>query len=139
MSKEQKIELLWSELMSIENIYDRRAFIYQETKKKKPKYKILADEEPYRLFEFLGGDESKVDNLKKWVWEYTNDDYTEENDMEYDSVEANNWDVEEKSIEHAIENWSNYSLTGTVVILGPNNIELEFEFDFTEGCIEGII
>ena len=135
MSKE--IEILWLELTSISNIDDRRVAIYNDTKSKTPRYKVLAEENPHLLFELLGGDDSELDTMN-WAFEYSYKDYIEEYDIEYDSTEADGWDLEEKSIEHAHDT-GHWYVTGTCVIVGPNNIELEFEFEYCEGYLEGII
>ncbi len=137
MSQKQKIEILWSELTLIENINDRRVLIHSDVKNKRPKYEILAKDDPYRFFELLGGDKSEI-NSNNWAFEYTYEDYIEENDIEYDPEQADGWDLEGKSIEHANDT-GHWYVTGTCVIEGPNNIELEFEFDYCDGLLDRII
>ena len=53
-------------------------------------------------------------------------------------LEKENWDLEEKSIERAHDT-GHWYVTGTSTIEGPNGIELEFEFEFCEGYLDGII
>jgi len=136
MSQEQTIEKLWSELTSIENIDDRIIAIHNDTISKSPNYQVIAEENPQRLFELLGGDDAEI-NTNNWAFEYTYEDYIQEYDIEYDSAEASEWDLEEKSIEHAHDTGYWY-VTGTCVIEGPNNIELKFEFEYCEGYLGGI-
>ncbi|MDA8980018.1 hypothetical protein N9G63_03140 [Chitinophagales bacterium] len=137
MTQENKIELLWSELTSIDNIDDRKMTIYKDVQSNSRKYQILAEEDPNRLFEILGGDHSEI-TTSNWAFEYSYEDYIQENDIEYDVNEANEWDLEEKSIEHAHDT-GHWYVTGTCIIEGPDNIELEFEFEYCEGYLDGII
>lgn len=60
MTQEDKIELLWSELTSIKNIEDKIVAIHKDIQSDSRKYQILAEEDPQRLFELLGGDESEI-------------------------------------------------------------------------------
>jgi hypothetical protein len=92
MTQENKIELLWSELTSIKSIDDRIVAIYKDIQSDSRKYKILAKEDPNRLFELLGGDDSKI-KTSNWAFEYTYEDYIQVNDIEYDENEANEWDL----------------------------------------------
>jgi hypothetical protein len=62
MSQKHKIEILWSEFTLIENINDRRVLIHSVVKNKRPKYQILAKDDPYRFFELLGGDKSEINS-----------------------------------------------------------------------------
>ena len=137
MSQNQKTEILWSELTLIENINDRRVLIHNDTKIKMPKYQILAEDDPYRFFELLDGDKSEI-NSNNWAFKYTYEDYIQENDIEYDPEEADEWDLEGKSIEHAYDT-GHWYVSGTCLIEGPNNIELEFEFDYCDGLLDRII
>ncbi|WP_374506143.1 hypothetical protein [Flavobacterium sp.] len=137
MSQKKNIEKLWCELILMENINDRRALIHNDVKIKNPKYQILAKDDPYRFFELLGGDESEI-NSNNWAFKYTYEDYIEENDIEYDHKEADGWNLEEKSIEHANDT-GHWYVTGTCMIESPNNIKLEFEFDYCDGLLDKII
>jgi hypothetical protein len=137
MTEENKIELLWSELTSIKNIEDRIVAIYKDIQSDLCKYKIIAEQDPHRLFELLGGDDSEITS-SNWAFEYTYEDYIGENDIEYDANEAKEWDLEKKSIEHANDTGYWY-VTGTCIIEVPDGIELEFEFEYCEGYLEGII
>jgi hypothetical protein len=137
MSQKINSEILWSELSSMNSIDDRRVTIYHDIKSKSPKYLMLAEENPHRLFELLGGDDSEIDT-QNWAFEYTYKDFIEEYDIEYNSKEADVWDLEEKSIEHAHDT-GHWYVTGTCVIKGPQNIKLAFEFEYCEGYLDGII
>ncbi len=137
MTQENKIERLWSELTSISNIDDRIVAIWTDIKSDLRKYQILAEEDPHRLFELLDGNESKI-IMSNWAFEYSYEDYIQKYDIEYDANDANEWDLEEKSIEHA-HNSGHWYVTGICKIDGPNNIELEFEFEYCEGYLDGII
>lgn len=137
MAQSQNLEILWAELSSIENIDDRKVIIYNDKESISPKYKLLAEEDPQRLFELLGGDDSDI-YTQNWAFEYSYEDYIEEYGIDYDPKEADAWDLEEKSIEHAHDTGFWY-VTGTCAIEGPNDIELEFEFEYCEGYLDGII
>jgi hypothetical protein len=137
MKQEDKIELFWSELKSIKNIEDRIVTIHKDIQSDSPKYQILAKENPHRLFELLGGDDSEI-TTSNWAFEYTYEDYIGENDIEYDANEAKEWDLDEKSIEHAHDT-GHWYVTGTCIIEGPEDIELEFEFEYCEGYLDAII
>ena len=69
---------------------------------------------------------------------YLQDNIWNENNIEYDSTVADNWNLEEKSINHAHET-GHWYVTGTCKIYGPADIKLQFEFEFCEGYIDGII
>jgi len=137
MTQEDKIELLWSELTSIKNIEDKIVAIHKDIQSDSRKYQILAEEDPQRLFELLGGDESEI-TTSNWAFEYSYEDYIQENDIEYDANDANEWDLEEKSIEHAHDS-GHWYVSGICIIEGPDNVELEFEFEYCEGYLDGII
>ena len=137
MTQENNIELLWSELTSMDNFDDRRVAIYNDIQSNLRKYQILAEKAPYRLFKILGGDDSEI-TTSNWATEYNYDDYIEENSVEYEEDEEDEWDLEEESIKHA-HNTGHWLVTGICIIKGPDNIELEFEFDYCEGYLSGII
>ena len=137
MLQNQKIEILSYELTSIKKIDDRRVCIHKDTKSRSPKYKILAEEKPFLFFEILGGDEFEIIS-NNWAFEYTYEDYIEQYDIEFDQADADKWNIEEKSIENANES-GHWYVTGTCIIQGPNNIELEFEFDYCDGLLDRII
>jgi hypothetical protein len=121
----------------INNIDDRIVAIFNDIKSDLPKYRILAVEDPQRLFNLLGGNDSEMETYN-WAFEYSYEDYIEENDIEYDANDASKWDMVEKSIEHAHDS-GHWYVTGICFIKGPNNIKLEFEFEYCEGHIDGII
>jgi hypothetical protein len=137
MTQENKNEVLWSELSSLNNIDERVVAIYKDIMSDIRKYQILAEEEPQRLFELLGGSDSEI-TTSNWAFQYSYEDYIQENDIEYDANEANEWDLEEKSIEHAHDS-GHWYVTGICKIEGPDNVELEFEFECCEGYLDGII
>lgn len=136
MLSDNKIELLWSELLQIDNIDKRKEIIYHDTFKSKPIYRVLAEQNPSRLFEIIGGDFSDVEK-KNQATLYTYSDYIDEYDAEYDSDEEAEWDDEAKSIEHANET-GQWEIIGVCTIEGPNQIKLIFEFNYCEGYIDGI-
>lgn len=137
MTQKNKIELLWSEIATINNIDDRKMAIYVDVQSNLRKYEILAVKDPHRLFKILGGNESEI-NTQNWAFEYSYDDYVQENELEYDDNEAEAWDLESESIENA-HNTGYWYVTGTCLIEGPDNIELEFEFEYCDGYLERII
>jgi|LakMenEpi03Aug12_release.lakeMendotaPanAssembly.Ray.scaffolds.fasta_scaffold1668593_1 hypothetical protein len=137
MTQKTEMEKLWVELESIINLEERVISIHRDIADNKNRYKVLAEEDPYRLFKLLEGDDSEL-STQNWAFEYTYEEYIKEYDIEYDSEEEKKRDLEEKSIEraHDIGHWY---VTGTSIIEGPNGIELEFEFEFCEGYLDGII
>ena len=137
MKKKIDLEKLWEELESITNIDERVILIHRDIIDNEKRYKVLAEKNPYRLFELLGGDESKI-STRSWAYEFTYDDYIELMDLEYDSKEEKKWNLNEKSIERAHDT-GNWLVTGTCLIEGPNDIILKFEFEFCEGYVHGII
>lgn len=68
MLSDNKIELLWSELLQIDNIDKRKEIIYHDTFKSKPIYSVLAEQNPFRLFEIIGGDFSDVEKKTKQLY-----------------------------------------------------------------------
>jgi hypothetical protein len=137
MNKQEKIETLILELEKIEPVSRRISLIYEDVQKKNPRFKILAEEDPYRLFDLLGGDDSDISKCN-WAKEYSYEDYIEENGLEFDPEEEDYWDAEEQGIQRAQDS-GHYYVTGYSLIQGPNDIELQFEFQFCEGYIDGII
>ena len=131
------IEDKWIELMSMSNIDDRVIAIHDDIKNNVLKFMELAEDDPYRFFNLLGGDENEINNLN-WAHEYSYEDYIQENGFDFDQEEEGKWDLEEKSIEHAHDT-GHWYVTGSCTIKGPNNIELDFEFEYCEGYLEGII
>ncbi len=76
--------------------------------------------------------------MNNWAFEYTYEQYISDYDIEYDEVEALNWDIEEKSIENSMET-GHWYVNGTCVINEPEGVELEFEFGYSDGYPDGII
>ena len=60
----------------------------------------------------LGGDVLDATRTN-WAFEYTYENYIEDNCMEFDSKEAGSWDIEEKSIERAHDT-GHWYVTGIV-------------------------
>jgi len=137
MTDNQEIEKNWEIISSISNIEERIIHIYNDVKKKRPKYKKIIEENPYRLFKLLGGDESEIIK-KNWAFEYSYEQYISDNEIEYDAVEAALWNLKDKSIKNAYDT-GHWYVTGTCRINGPNDIVLEFEIEFCEGYFGGII
>lgn len=135
---EKNIEQLWLELESIEPIDERRISVFKDTKKKKPKYKKLADADVYRFFEILGGNEIDVEQTHNWAFEYNYEDFISDNGLEYSKKDAKKWDLKEESIEnaHATGHWY---VTGLCEITLQEGIVLPFEFDYCEGYLDTII
>jgi hypothetical protein len=133
---DSKEDHLWKELIEVENISDRRSLIFNDVHSKNQRYKILAETDPFRLFEILGGDESEAVRYN-WAFKYTYEDYLEDEDAEYDQNEKKNWDLEEKSVQRSIDS-GYYYITGGLIIEGAKGEELEFELQYTEGYFDGI-
>ena len=131
------LEIIWSKLESIGSIDRIREVIQEDVKLKKPAYKILSETDPQRLFDILGGNDFEIE-MNNWAFEYPYEQYISDYDIEYDEVEALNWDVEEKSIENAMET-GHWYVTGTYTINEPDGVELEFEVGYSDGYLDGII
>lgn len=136
MSEKENLDSLLIELSAMTDFNERRVAIFKDIQSGTLKYKCLAEKEPYKLFKMLGGDETEI-VLSNWALEYTYADYLEDNELEYDQNEADNWDLEERSIQHALE-IGFWGETGNCILKGPDHIELPFEFEFCEGYIERI-
>jgi hypothetical protein len=131
------LEIIWSKLESIDSTDRIRQLIHDDVKSKKPVFKILSETDPQRLFVLLGGDNFEIE-MNNWAFEYTYEQYISDYDIEYDEAEALTWDIEEKSIENAIES-GHWYVTGTCVINEPEGVEFEFEFGYSDGYPDGII
>jgi hypothetical protein len=136
MNKEE-IEIVWASLQAMVSKDERRVAIYKDVNSKKPVFKILAETDPQRLFEILGGYDFEIE-MNNWAFEHTYEKYISDYDIEHDEVEALAWDLEEKSIEYALET-GHWYVTGTCVINEPEGVELEFEFGYSDGYLDGII
>ena len=133
----EKEDSLWLELIEIENIVYRRSLIFNDINSGNNRFELIAENDPFRLFELLGGDEA--DSIKNnWAFKYTYENYLEEEDKEYVEKEANEWDVDEKSIERAHES-GHWYVTGEVILEGLKGEELFFELQYTEGFFDSLI
>lgn len=128
----------WEDLTSLESIDDRIHLIYHDIQSSEFKYQELAAGNPLRLFEMLGGNTSEVEITHKWAPEYTYQNYIEDNDLDFEEIEAKNWKLEQKSIEQA-EEIGHYYCTGRISLENNKGEDLEFEFEFCEGYLEAII
>lgn len=137
MTQVQNIDNLWSELTAIKDVDNRIVAIHNDIQTNLRKYQVLAETDPYRLFDLLGGDDSDLDTCN-WALPYSYENFIEENEIEFDPIEEKEWDLDEKSIEHAHDS-GHWYVTGFCTITGPEKIELEFEFQYTEGYLDGII
>lgn len=128
---------LWSEIISIKNIEERRTKIIEDIKSSNHKYCVLAKEDPYRLFMLLGGDESEI-TTQNWAFEFNYEDYLEESGGEFSEEESKKWDLEERSIQRALD-LGYWYVTGESIIMAQNGDNLVFEFQYSEGYLDGII
>jgi hypothetical protein len=128
----------WGDLTSLKSNDDRIHLIYHDIQCNEFKYQELAAENPLRLFELLGGNTSEVEITHKWAPEYTYQNYIEDNDLDFEEIEAKNWKLEQKSIEQA-EETGHYYCTGRISLENNKGEDLEFEFEFCEGYLEAII
>jgi hypothetical protein len=131
------LEIIWSKLEYIDSKDRIRKVIQEDVTSKKPVFKILSETDPQRLFDIVGGDDFEIE-MNNWAFEYTYEQYISDYDIEYNEVEALNWDIEEKSIENSMET-GHWYVTGTCVINEPEGVEFEFEFGYSDGYIDGII
>jgi hypothetical protein len=135
--KNTNIPLLWQTLLAIDSIEERKVLIYTDTLRQRRKLMVLAKEDPFRLFELLGGEDEVVE-LQNWANEYTYEEFIEDNGLKYSQAKAKKWNLEKESIAHAHE-LGYWSVTGVAIIEGPNGIELPFEFSYSEGYRDDII
>ena len=135
--REISLDSLWEEISSIGKIEERRIKIFDDLRSSNFKFKGLAEEDPYRLFQLLGGDENKIET-NNWAFEYEYEDYVDEYGVEFDENEFKEWKLEERSIQRAHDSGFWY-VTGISNIRLQNGDELPFEFQYTEGYLDGII
>ena len=131
-------EKKWKELEFINDISERIRIVYRDTNLKRSKFKKITEDNPFRMFEILGGNIQDVYRASNWAPEYFYNDYIEEQGKEFDPKEAKNWDLEKESIERAI-NLGFYYVTGFCEIKGREKEVLYFEFDYLEGYVDSII
>lgn len=132
------MENLWSHIEQLSSTEERMDVILTDIKNSTFIYKELAIENPQRLFELVGGDVSNVDVTHRWATEYTYQNYIDDYELEFNELESGSWNIEEKSIERA-EEMGDYYCTGRVIIYNRSHAELEFEFEYCDGYLEGII
>jgi hypothetical protein len=137
MESEKNLASLWVEFTLLGNIDQRRIIVSQDVQDASPKFRNLAEDNPYRFFELLGGDLLDIE-CSNWAMEYTYEDYLEDNELPYDNNEAENWNLIDRSIELA-EYTTHWYVTGICILKGPENIELPFEFDYCDGLIDCVI
>lgn len=137
MESEKNLASLWVEFSLIGNINQRRILISQDVQNEAPKFRNLAEDNPYRFFELLGGNILDIE-CSNWAVEYTYEEYLEDNELPYDNNEAENWNLIDRSIEHA-EYTAHWYVTGICILKEPENIELPFEFDYCDGLIDCVI
>ena len=131
------LKIIWSKLESIGSIDSMRKIIQEDLSLNNPAFKILSEADPQRLFDILRGNDFEIE-MNNWALEYTYEQYISNNDIEYDEVDALNWDLEEKSIENAMES-GHWYVTGTCIINEPEGVELAFDFSYCDGYLDGII
>jgi hypothetical protein len=131
------LNLLIDELSSIENIQERRKIIFSDIHSPNPRFKAIADESPHLLFEILGGNESNI-VTQNWAIEYNYEDYLEEYGVEFDEKESKKWNLEERSIQRA-HDLGYWYVTGECLVECENGGVLVFEFQYSEGYLDGII
>ncbi len=132
-----KEDNLWLELTKIESTAKIRSLIFTDVKSGRKRFKVLADDNPNRFFDVLGGDESDAIRYN-WAFEYSHNEYIEENELEYDENEANKWDMEAESIEKANDS-GHWLVTGISTLDGLKGEQLFFELQYSEGYFDGII
>jgi hypothetical protein len=132
-----KEDNLWLELTKIDNIVKRRSLIFDDVKSGRKRFEVLAENDPFRFFELLGGDESSAIRYD-WAFEYTYNDYIDSNGLEYDENDADNWDLEEESIKNAYD-YGYWHVTGIVILDGLKGEKLFFDLQYTQGHCDGII
>ena len=131
------MDILWSRLEAFGSKDRIRKEIYDDVKLENPVFKILAESDPHRLFNLIGGNDFDIE-MNNWAFEYEYENYVSNNDLEYNEDDELDWDLEEKSIERALE-IGHWYVTGTCIINKPQDVELEFEFSYCDGYLDSII
>ena len=134
---ELHLNKLWSILEEINSTNERSRRIYQDLVSKANVFKPLVEDNPYRLFELLGGDVLEAERTN-WAFEYTYENYLEYSGEEFDIRKAESWNIEERSIERAHDTGYWY-VTGMFSFKIDESSELLFELEFLEGYFDGII
>lgn len=154
-----RLESLFNELQSKDDVEVRKLMIFHDSTKKRPRYQAIAASDPYRFFKLLGGKLDNVMPTHNWAYEYSFDDYLEDqieagDEYNRDSFEGTEeewneyqqdlqkqreaYDEEAESIKRANELGSWYE-TGLYIVKGKNGLKLPFEFAFNEGYRDRII
>jgi hypothetical protein len=134
---ENNIDSLWLELEAVEDQNELRRKIYFDIHSNENRYKSLAIEGPFRLFELLGGDENDAE-LINWASIYTYDEYLIEKDEEYDEDKAAIWDIAKESSKRA-EDLGYWYITGICNLEDGDGHDLRFVIGFTEGEFDEVI
>lgn len=157
---EEEIQALWEEFLSVEETDDRRNIIFEDIKKRNPKYKILAEDSPLEFFIELGGNEYDIEPTHNWAIEYTYKDWVDEyGEEEIDEEEKKRrnededwednyerkktsreleWDLQAESIQHAYDTGF-WRQTCLFTLKGPDDVSLPFIFGCTEGEFDGSV
>jgi len=137
MNKKFDLNNLWLELTKIKDFETLRSMIYKDSSSKNNRYKLIADDDPLRFFELLGGDEAEAERFN-WAYEYTYKDYINEYGINYNKSDEKSWDLENKSIENANDT-GYYYVTGVVILKGLKGEKIAFELEYTDGYFDKII
>ena len=130
---EEEIQDLWDEVLSIEDIDDRRKLIFADAKKRRPRYKILAEKSPFDLFLELGGIEWDIVPTHNWAFEYTYDDWVNYYGGEEDETDA---DEDENENEDELESDQNELDEGSKNDLRTEITLRELEWDLEKESID---
>ena len=132
------MENLWSHIEQLSSTEERINIVVNDIKNNTFLYRELASIDPQRFFELVSGEISDVDVTHRWATEYSYHSYIDDYELEFNELEAKAWNIEEKSIERA-EEMGDYYCTGRVSIFNKLKEELEFEFEFCDGYLDGLI
>jgi hypothetical protein len=131
-----EIDIKWMELMSL-NLANRRIAIFTDIKEKINYFKVMADEDPSRLFEILDGDEFEL-IFQNWAIPYSYSQYISDNELVYSVTDETTWDLEMESIQNA-ENTGYWIVTAICNIKIEGFGEIAFEFEYDDGYQGAII
>jgi len=133
-------EELFQELLSAESVEERKQIIFKDISKKHPIYKSIAESNPSRFFDLLGGEDNLWEEPLNWAFEWTADNAAKEAEESGHNfeIDAKGWNLEKESIKRANETGRWY-VTSYCVIKGENNVELPFESEYCDGYYDKII
>ena len=134
---ENNLDCLWEELSAINDKFKLRKKICNDIQSNENRYKPLAFDDPYRLFDLLGGDQNDAE-LINWARVYTYKEYINESEEFYNEEVESKWDIIKESSKRA-EDTGYWYVTGVCILEAGDGCELKFVIGFTEGEVDEVI